>query len=110
MTKIQENISVKEKIAIKQPKNYNVIAHDNSQTSFEEVIYIISRCFEKTEEEAENVAHKVHLEKRGVCGVYSLEIAENKLVIVSLAKQFLITNYPHRASAISVLKFTIEVA
>lgn len=109
-TKTQDNIATEEKIELKEPKKINVVIHDNPVTSFEEVIYIVSRCFEKSEEEAERVAHVVNLEKRGVCGTYTKEIAENKLVIVSLAKEFLIQNFPHRATAVMALKFTLEDA
>jgi ATP-dependent Clp protease adaptor protein ClpS len=109
-TKIQEDIAVIEKVKLKEPVNYNVIIHDNPHTSFEEVIFIVSRCFEKTELEAEKLAHIVNTEKRGVCGTYSREIAESKLATVDLAKQYLISCFPNRVQAITVLKFTLEEA
>lgn len=108
--KIQEDIAVIDKISLKEPSKYNVIIHDNPITSFEEVIFIVSRCFEKTEQEAEQIAQKVHLEHRGVCGTYTKEIAETKLAIVAMAKEFLIKNFPSRATSITALKFTIEEA
>lgn len=109
-TQIQEDIAVKDKVKIKEPVKFNVIIHDNPHTSFEEVIFIISRCFEKTEKQAQAIAQTVHEEKKGVCGTYSKEIAENKLVIVDMAKQFLTQQMPDRAAAIKLLKFTIEEA
>ena len=109
-TKINENIAVIEKIDLKEPSKYNVVIHDNPVTSFEEVIFIVSRCFEKTEQEAEKIAAIVHEEKRGVCGTYHREIAENKLIIVNLAKQYLANHFPLRAVSINSLKFTIEEA
>lgn len=109
-TKIQDDVAVIDKVKIKEPVNYNVIIHDNPLTSFEEVIFVVSRCFEKTEQEAEKIAHIVNNDKRGICGTYTKEIAENKLVIVELAKQHLMVNFPTRAKAIQVLKFTLEKA
>jgi ATP-dependent Clp protease adaptor protein ClpS len=109
-TQTKDNISIAEKINIKEPIKFNVIIYDNPVTSFEEVIFIVSRCFEKTEQEAEKIAAIVHEEKRGVCGTYHKEIAENKLIIVSLAKQYLINHFPSRAVSINALKFTIEEA
>lgn len=104
----QSDVAVAERQKLKEPSKYKVVIHDNPFTSFEEVIFIVSRCFNKTEEEATAIANKVHLEKKGVCGVYSKEVAESKLQLVDMAKQFLITNFRHRKSAIEVLKFTLE--
>jgi ATP-dependent Clp protease adaptor protein ClpS len=104
----QSDVAVAERQELKEPSKYKVVIHDNPFTSFEEVIFIVSRCFNKTEEEAAAIANKVHLEKKGVCGVYSKEVAESKLQLVDMAKQFLITNFRHRKSAIEVLKFTLE--
>jgi ATP-dependent Clp protease adaptor protein ClpS len=109
-TQTHETTIVAEKVKIDKPIKYNVIIHDNPLTSFEEVIFIVSRCFEKTEQEAEGIASIVHVEKRGVCGTYDKEIAESKLIIVDLAKQYLINNLPHRATGINALKFTMEQA
>lgn len=109
-SKTQEEVAVIDKISLKEPSKFNVVIHDNPFTSFEEVIYVVSRCFEKTEQEAEQIANKVHLEHRGICGTYNKEIAEIKLVTVDMAKQYLIQNFPHRTSAINALKFTIEEA
>ncbi len=109
-TKKQENTAIAEKVKLKEPKQMNVVIHDNAQTSFEEVIFIVSRCFEKTEKQAEQLAHVVNTEKRGVCGTYTKEVAETKLHIVEMAKQYLIQNFPARASEIRILKFTLEEA
>ena len=104
----QTNSVIAEKQKIKEPTKYKVVIHDNPQTSFDEVIFIVSRCFNKTEEEASYIANKVHLEKKGICGIYSKEVAESKLELVDMAKQFLIMNFKHRENAIIALKFTLE--
>lgn len=104
----QTNVAVAERQKIKEPTKYKVVIHDNPHTSFDEVIFIVSRCFNKTEEEAQQIANKVHLDKKGVCGVYTKEVAESKLDLVDAAKQFLIMNFRHRESAIIALKFTLE--
>lgn len=109
-TKKQENTAIAEQVKLKEPVKINVIIHDNAHTSFEEVIFIVSRCFEKTEKQAEQLAHIVNTEKRGLCGTYTKEVAEAKLAIVDMAKQYLIQNFPTRASEIKILKFTLEEA
>lgn len=104
----QSDTAVIERQKIKEPSKYKVVVHDNPYTSFDEVIFILSRCFNKSEDEAQQIANKVHLEKKGICGVYSKEVAESKLDLVDMAKQFLIMNFRHRESAIIALKFTLE--
>ena len=108
MSSTQSDIAVIERKQIKEPSKYKVIIHDNPKTSFEEVIFIVSRCFDKTEEEAQQIANKVHVEGKGVCGVYTKEVAESKLMLVDMAKQYLMENFKHRAEAIEALKFTLE--
>lgn len=104
----QSDVAVVERQKFKEPSKYKVVIHDNPYTSFDEVIFIVSRCFNKTEEEAQTIANKVHVDKRGVCGVYHKELAEEKLTLVDMAKQYLIMNFPHRSSAVQALKFTLE--
>lgn len=104
----QEDVAVEERIEIKEPSKYKVIIHDNPTTSYEEVIFIISRCFEKSEDESLKIAQDVDSKGKGVCGIYTKEIAEAKMVLVDMAKQFLISRFVHRLEAISALKFTLE--
>lgn len=109
-TEQQDDIATIERKKIKEPSKYNVIIHDNDITSYEEVIFIISRCFEKSEDESMQIARKVDTEGKGICGTYTKEIAESKLELVDLAKGYLVQNFPHRIQAVSALKFTIEEA
>lgn len=110
MSKVQDEVAVTEKVKLKEPQLYNVIIHDNPITSFEEVIFIVSRCFDKTEQQAHAIATTVNETKKGICGTYSKEIADHKLDTVDMAKQYLMANYPTRISAIQALKFTLEEA
>lgn len=109
-TQTQDNVAVVDKVSLKTPSQYNIIIHDNPITSFEEVIFIVSRCFEKSEKEAGDIAIQVHDKGKGICGTYSKEIAETKLITVEIAKTVLKQNYPLRANAINALKFTLEEA
>lgn len=104
----ESDTAIIEKVKIKEPSKYKVIIHDNPITSYEEVIFILSRCFEKNEEEAFQIANKVNTSGKGICGTYTKEIAEAKLSLVGMAKQYLIQMVPYRAQAINELKFTLE--
>lgn len=105
-----DETAVAEKQEIKEPSLYNVVVHNNDDTSYEEVVYIISKAFEMSEEDAFKVAQKVDSVGRGICGAYSKEIAETKLYLVEMIKESLITLIPFRAKQINILKFTMEKA
>jgi ATP-dependent Clp protease adaptor protein ClpS len=104
----QSDIAIAEKQELQEAKKYNVIVHNNDITSYEEVIFIVSKVFEKTEEESFAIARKVDTEGKGVCGTYDGETADTKLFTVEMAKRYLINQFPHRAVPINALKFTKE--
>ena len=106
--KVEHDIAVKEKQEIKEPSQYNVVAHNNDYTSYDEVILILSQSFEMTHQEALNIAQKIDSEDKGVCGTYSKEIADMKIVIVNMVKDSLIRMFPSRQREITMLKFTVE--
>lgn len=107
-TQVQQESDIAILERIKEPIKYNVIIHDNPFTSFEEVILIVSRVFDKTEQDAGRIAMRVHEEGKGVCGTYDKEIAESKLEAVDILKRYLVNNFPNRAQAVYALKFTLE--
>ena len=76
-----------DKTKIKLPKKYKVLLHNDDYTTMEFVIYILQSVFHKTLEEAEQIMLQVHVKGIGVCGVYTFEVAESKVLKVkSLAK------------------------
>lgn len=109
-TETQGDVAIAEKINLDEVDQYNVIVHNNDITNYDEVIFIISKVFDKSDEEAFEIARKVDTEGKGLCGTYDKEVAEAKLVTVQLAKDFLSRDYPNRAIAINALKFTLEPA
>ena len=106
----QSDVAIAERVEVTEHKRYNIFVHNNDVTSYEEVIFIISKVFLKTESESFDIATKVHNEGRGLCGTYDEETANCKLQTVEMAKQYLCENFPHRAQAIAMLKFTKEEA
>lgn len=103
-----EDIAVAEKQEIKEPSQYNIVVHNNDETSYEEVVNVVSRAFEITEDEAYEIAKRVDTVGRGICGTYSKEIAETKLMLVDMIKDSLISLLPFRVRQIRMLKFTLE--
>jgi len=108
MNETNSDIAVEEKVKIKKPSEYDVIVHNNDYTSYDEVILILSQAFELTHNDALEVATEVDSSGQGICGTYSKEVAEMKLVIVEMIKEHIIQLMPLRREQINILKFTIE--
>ena len=57
---------------------FAVLLINDDYTPMEFVIYILQSIFKKSYEEAKTIMLEVHNKGKGVCGVYSLDIAETK--------------------------------
>jgi len=64
------------------PKKYKVYILNDDYTSMDFVVDILMSIFHKSYEEAENIMLEVHKKDRGLCGVYTHEIAETKVMQV----------------------------
>lgn len=69
-------------ISIKYPKKYKVLLLNDDYTSMEFVIDVLMGIFHKNFSEAEAIMLEVHKKNRGVCGIYTHEIAQTKVVQV----------------------------
>ena len=74
-------------LKLKFPKKYKVYLLNDDYTSMEFVINILMTIFHKNYEEAEKIMLQVHKEEKGLCGIYSHEIAETKVVQVTKRAQ-----------------------
>ena len=76
---VQElGVITKEKPEVKKPNMYAVVLINDDYTPMEFVIYVLQTIFKKSYEEAKKIMLLVHNEGKGICGVYSLDIAETK--------------------------------
>jgi ATP-dependent Clp protease adaptor protein ClpS len=71
-------VITKEKPEVKKPNMYAVVLINDDYTPMEFVIYVLQTIFKKSYEEAKKIMLMVHNEGKGICGVYSLDIAETK--------------------------------
>ena len=76
-----------EELNIKYPKKYKVFILNDDYTSMDFVIDVLMSYFHKTYEEAENIMLEVHKKERGLCGIYTKEIAETKVMQVKKKAQ-----------------------
>ncbi len=73
----------KERFAIKEPSLYKVILLNDHYTPMEFVVLILQELFNKSELEATQIMLNVHKQGSGVAGVYTKEIAETKVMLVT---------------------------
>jgi len=86
MPKIEEELDYE--LALDEPPKYRVLLHNDNYTSMDFVVMILSRVFHKTQEQAEAIMMEVHKSGKGLCGVYTPEIAEIKVdQVKSYAKE-----------------------
>jgi ATP-dependent Clp protease adaptor protein ClpS len=66
----------------KQPPLYNVVLLNDDYTPMEFVVDVLERFFRLGREAATRVMLEVHMKGKGVCGVFTYEIAETKVAQV----------------------------
>lgn len=61
------------------PPMYQVVMLNDDYTPMEFVVEVLRRVFGKNTDEAEHIMLKVHHEGRGVCGIYTRDVAATKV-------------------------------
>lgn len=76
-------------------KRYKVVLLNDDFTSMDFVVEILMELFGHPLDSAINIMLNIHREGRGICGVYTYEIAETK--ISQVRKRALENEYPLKA-------------
>lgn len=71
----------------KPPQMYQVVMLNDDYTPMEFVVVVIQEFFGKDLETATQIMLKIHLDGRGVCGVYTRDVATTKVDQVMEAAQ-----------------------
>ncbi|PCI32021.1 MAG: ATP-dependent Clp protease adapter ClpS [Alphaproteobacteria bacterium] len=66
----------------KKPSMYKVLMLNDDYTPMDFVVHVLLSYFQKTEDEAVQIMLNVHQTGVGICGVYSFEVAETKVMQV----------------------------
>tara|TARA_Y100000590_G_scaffold443229_1_gene572371 strand:+ start:7545 stop:7859 length:315 start_codon:yes stop_codon:yes gene_type:complete len=67
---------------LKKPSLYKVIMLNDDYTPMDFVVYLLKNFFNKNHDEASKIMLEVHNNGAGVCGVFTYEIAETKILKV----------------------------
>ena len=60
------------------PSMHKVLLLNDDYTTMDFVVLVLKKFFNKSEEEAMTIMMEVHLQGKGVCGIYTFEVAESK--------------------------------
>lgn len=70
---------------LQPPQMYQVLMLNDDYTPMEFVVVVIQEYFQKDLETATQIMLKIHLDGKGVCGVYTKDVANTKVELVSEA-------------------------
>jgi ATP-dependent Clp protease adaptor protein ClpS len=65
-------------LELKEPEMYKVLIHNDNVTTVDFVVATLMGIFHKTPEESIQITLAVHEQGKGIAGVYTKEIAEEK--------------------------------
>jgi len=68
---------------VKRPRLYKVVLLNDDYTPMEFVVHVLEQFFGMNREKATQIMLHVHTRGKGVCGVYTYDIAETKVAQVN---------------------------
>jgi ATP-dependent Clp protease adaptor protein ClpS len=79
----------REETVAKLPPRYAVFLLNDDYTPMEFVVAVLQQCFNKSSDESVAIMLKVHHDGRGVCGVYTKDIAFTRVdQVMAMAAHF----------------------
>ena len=72
---------------LKRPSLYKIIMLNDDYTPMDFVVYLLKFFFHKNHTEASKIMLKVHNKGAGLCGIYSFEVAESKILEVIITSR-----------------------
>jgi ATP-dependent Clp protease adaptor protein ClpS len=84
----QGGVATKPQTRTEKPSLYKVLLLNDDYTPMEFVVHVLERFFRKSPEEAMQIMLHVHQKGVGVCGVYTFEVAETKVMqVIDFSRQ-----------------------
>ena len=91
-----EQVKERPEVRKQEPTLYKVVLLNDDYTTMEFVVNVLETVFQKSSAEAYRIMMQVHVNGRGIAGVYPWEVAETKVeALTSMARH---AEYPLRAT------------
>jgi len=74
----REQVLTEERVKPKKPRMYSVVLLNDDYTPMEFVVWVLRVVFHKPQDEATRLMLQVHNHGRGVCGVFTYDVARSK--------------------------------
>jgi ATP-dependent Clp protease adaptor protein ClpS len=68
----------KNEVKAKRPSMWNIVFYNDDYTSMEFVIFVLTKVFHRSTEDALALTFAVHTQGKGIAGTYTFEVAEQK--------------------------------
>ncbi len=91
----ENEVEQRNKKELKEPKKYKVLLLNDDYSTMDFVVEVLMDIFDKAFDDALNIMLSVHRNGRGVCGIYTYDIAETK--IEEVRKKSKESGFPLRA-------------
>lgn len=79
----EELIQTHQDIKLEPPSLYKVILNNDDYTPMEFVVEVLQKFFNMDLDKATQVMLTVHYRGKGICGIFTAEVAETKMVQVN---------------------------
>ena len=81
---IDDGLALEEaKPKLKKPQMYKVVLMNDDYTPMEFVVHILEAFFSMNREKATHIMMNVHTQGKGICGIYTRDVAETKVAQVT---------------------------
>jgi ATP-dependent Clp protease adaptor protein ClpS len=79
----KEDTDARSQQDVSEPSMYKVLLHNDDYTTMEFVVQVLMLVFHKSIETATRIMLNVHQRGVGMCGLYTYEVAETKVEVVT---------------------------
>ncbi|ENY70596.1 ATP-dependent Clp protease adaptor protein ClpS [Aeromonas diversa CDC 2478-85] len=80
---VNEEVAQDSRVDVQPPPMYKVVLNNDDYTPMDFVVEVLQRFFSMDLDKATQVMLSVHYSGKGICGVFTAEIAETKVVQVN---------------------------
>ena len=68
----------KDEVKAKRPNMWNIVFYNDDYTPMDFVVFVLTRVFHRSTEDALALTFAVHTQGKGIAGTYTFEVAEQK--------------------------------
>ena len=68
----------REEVKAKRPSLWNIVFYNDDYTSIDFVVFVLTKVFHRSTEDALALTLAVHTQGKGIAGTYTFEVAEQK--------------------------------